>query len=167
MHVSTFVRMYTTLQCDVTRANNYHRRPHNHCHRHKKHHFQRNLKAKGWMVSFVLSLQAASICWVDRDPITPPTHQHKSYYHKGSFRYQVCGVVTCAREVYSCSPWLGLICVPDEHLCTWYTCLKLVNMCVPDECDFCDLMRFTSKQRPTYRHQQGSCPHWHSAPASL
>ena len=99
----------------------------------KKHHFQRNLKAKGWMVSFVLSLQAASICWVDRDPITPPAHQHKSYYHKGSFKYQVCGVVTCACEVYSCSPWLGLICVPDEHLCTWYTCLKLVNMCVPDK----------------------------------
>ena len=65
--------MHWALQCYKSSlwSNDYHRRPHKHCHHHR---FQKDLKAKGWIVSFVLSLQAASMCWVDLDPITPPVH---------------------------------------------------------------------------------------------
>ena len=40
-----------------------------------------NLKANGWMVSLVLSLQAASMYCVDLDGITPPGHQHHHDHH--------------------------------------------------------------------------------------
>ena len=40
-----------------------------------------NLKANGWMVSLVLSLQAASMYCVDLDGITPPAHQHHHDHH--------------------------------------------------------------------------------------
>ena len=40
-----------------------------------------NLKANGWMVSLVLSLQAASMYCVDLDGITPPGYQHHHGHH--------------------------------------------------------------------------------------